>query len=75
MAETRRVRAGHPCLAEQREAAVLVGINVSQMHALAFGRSAALGAATGVIMSFLGAISPFMGFHRRAPLPPSSRPW
>jgi branched-chain amino acid transport system permease protein len=50
-------------LAEQREAAVLMGINVSQMHALAFGLSVSLGVATGAVMSFLGAISPFMGFH------------
>ena len=50
-------------LAEQRDAAVLMGINVSQMYALAFGLSVSLGVATGVIMSFLGAISPFMGFH------------
>ncbi len=50
-------------LAENRDAAVLMGINVSQMYALAFGLSVSLGVATGVIMSFLGAISPFMGFH------------
>ena len=50
-------------LAEQREAATLMGINVSQMYALAFGLSVSLGVATGVIMSFLGSISPFMGFH------------
>jgi branched-chain amino acid transport system permease protein len=39
-----------------------MGINVKQMYALAFGLSVALGVATGVIMSFLGGISPFMGF-------------
>lgn len=50
-------------LAEQREAAVLMGIDVNRMYALAFGLSVALGVATGAIMSFLGAISPFMGFH------------
>jgi branched-chain amino acid transport system permease protein len=50
-------------LAEQREAAALMGINVSQMYALAFGLSVSLGVATGVILSFLGSISPFMGFH------------
>jgi len=33
------------------------------MYALAFGLSVALGVATGVILSFIGAISPFMGFH------------
>ncbi|MFG1193166.1 MULTISPECIES: branched-chain amino acid ABC transporter permease [Xanthobacter] len=50
-------------LAENREATVLMGINVPQMYALAFGLSVSLGVASGVIMSFLGAISPFMGFH------------
>lgn len=50
-------------LDEQRDAAVLVGINVKRMYALAFGLSVALGVATGVILSFIGAISPFMGFH------------
>lgn len=50
-------------LDEQRDAAVLVGINVKKMYALAFGLSVGLGVATGVILSFLGAISPFMGFH------------
>ncbi|MBB6307115.1 branched-chain amino acid ABC transporter permease [Xanthobacter tagetidis] len=50
-------------LAEQHDAAVLMGINVNQMYALAFGLSVALGVATGVILSFLGAITPFMGFH------------
>lgn len=50
-------------LAENREATVLMGINVPQMYALAFGISVSLGVASGAIMSFLGAISPFMGFH------------
>lgn len=50
-------------LAEQHDAALLMGINVNQMYALAFGLSVALGVATGVILSFLGAVTPFMGFH------------
>jgi branched-chain amino acid transport system permease protein len=50
-------------LAENRDAAVLMGINVPTLFALAFGLSVALGAATGAVMSFLGAITPFMGFH------------
>ena len=50
-------------LAENRDAAVLMGIDVPQMYALAFGLSVSLGVATGVILSFLGAITPFMGFH------------
>lgn len=50
-------------LAENRDAAVLMGIEVPRMYALAFGLSCALGVATGVIMSFIGSISPFVGFH------------
>ncbi|MFP1646749.1 branched-chain amino acid ABC transporter permease, partial [Pontitalea aquivivens] len=50
-------------LAENGDAAKLMGINVNAMYGLTFGISAALGAATGVLMSFIGAISPFMGFH------------
>ena len=50
-------------LAENRDAAILMGINVPYMYALAFGLSVSLGVATGVILSFLGAMSPFMGFH------------
>ncbi len=50
-------------LAENRDAAVLMGIEVPKMYALAFGLSCSLGVATGVIMSFIGSISPFVGFH------------
>lgn len=50
-------------LAENGDAARLMGINVNAIYGLTFGISAALGAATGVLMSFIGAISPFMGFH------------
>jgi branched-chain amino acid transport system permease protein len=50
-------------LAENGEAAVLMGINVNQMYAIAFGISTALGVATGTIMSSLSAVTPFMGFN------------
>lgn len=50
-------------LAENRDAATLMGINVIQMYGLAFAISAALGAAAGVLLSVVGAVSPFMGFH------------
>ncbi len=50
-------------LAENQAAAVLMGINVPMMYALAFGLSVSLGVATGAILSFLGPMSPFMGFH------------
>jgi branched-chain amino acid transport system permease protein len=50
-------------LAENGEAATLMGINVNQMYAITFGISTALGVATGTIMSSLSAVTPFMGFH------------
>lgn len=50
-------------LAENRDAATLMGINVVRMYGITFAISASLGAAAGVLMSFIGAISPFMGFH------------
>lgn len=50
-------------LAENKDAAKLMGINVNFIYGLAFAISAALGVATGVLMSFIGAITPFMGFH------------
>lgn len=55
---------GRACraLAENREAAALMGINVPRLYALSFGISTAMAAATGVICSFIFAITPFMGF-------------
>jgi branched-chain amino acid transport system permease protein len=50
-------------VAERPDAAVLMGINVNAINMLSFMISAALGAATGVVVSFLLTISPFMGFH------------
>jgi branched-chain amino acid transport system permease protein len=50
-------------LAENGEAAALMGINVNHMYAVAFGISTALGVATGAIMSSLAAVTPFMGFN------------
>jgi branched-chain amino acid transport system permease protein len=50
-------------LAENGEAAALMGINVRNIYAVAFGISTALGVATGAIMSSLTAITPFMGFN------------
>ena len=49
-------------LAESCDAAVLMGINVRQTYAIAFGVSVALGVATGCILSSLAAVTPFMGF-------------
>jgi branched-chain amino acid transport system permease protein len=55
---------GRACraLAENREAAALMGINVPRLYALSFGISTAMAAATGAICSFIFAITPFMGF-------------
>jgi branched-chain amino acid transport system permease protein len=60
-----RTELGRACraLAENRTAAVLMGIDVHLTYAIAFGISTALGVATGVIMSFITSIGPFMGFH------------
>ena len=49
-------------VAENGQAAVLMGINVNRMYMLSFSVNAALGAATGSISCFLLTISPFMGF-------------
>lgn len=50
-------------VAQRRDAALLVGIDVNRMYLLSFMISAALGAATGAMVSFLLTITPFMGFH------------
>jgi branched-chain amino acid transport system permease protein len=50
-------------VAQRADAARLVGIDVTRMYMLSFMISAALGAATGVIVSYLLTITPFMGFH------------
>jgi len=49
-------------LAENRDAATLMGIPVRRVYALAFGLSVALGGATGVLVSSIFAVTPFMGF-------------
>ena len=48
-------------LAENRRAAVLVGINVPHLYALTFGISVAMGAAAGAVLSFILPVTPFMG--------------
>jgi branched-chain amino acid transport system permease protein len=50
-------------VAENRDAAVLMGINVTLVYLLSFAINAAFGAATGVMASFLLTVTPFMGFH------------
>ena len=49
-------------LAENGDAAALMGINVQKIYALTFGVSTALGVASGCIFSSLSAVTPFMGF-------------
>lgn len=49
-------------VSQNRDAAVLMGINPSQMYALSFALNSALAAATGVVISFIFNITPFMGF-------------
>jgi branched-chain amino acid transport system permease protein len=49
-------------VAENRSAAILMGIDVNRIYALSFGLSCALSVATGVIVSFILTITPFMGF-------------
>lgn len=50
-------------VAQNEKAAVLMGINVNFVYLLAFGINAGLAGATGVAVSFLLTITPFMGFH------------
>ncbi len=50
-------------VAQNQVAATVNGINVERMYALSFMVSAALGAASGSVVSFLLTVSPFMGFH------------
>lgn len=49
-------------VAENRSAAILMGIDVNRIYAMSFGLSCALSVATGVIVSFILTITPFMGF-------------
>ena len=48
-------------LAENRVAAVLMGIDVNRMYAIAFGISAGLGVASGAVLSIIVPVTPFMG--------------
>lgn len=49
-------------VAQNRSAAILMGIDVNRIYALSFGVSCALSVATGVVVSFILTITPFMGF-------------
>ena len=49
-------------VAQNRDAAILMGIDPGRIYALAFAMSTALGVASGAIVSFLINITPFMGF-------------
>ena len=49
-------------VAQNSDAATLMGINVKGIYALSFALSSALGVATGVVVSFIITVTPFMGF-------------
>jgi branched-chain amino acid transport system permease protein len=49
-------------VSQNRDAALLMGVNVNFVYALTFAISAALGAGAGITVSFLATITPFMGF-------------
>jgi len=49
-------------VAQNRDAAILMGIDPGRIYALSFATSTALGVASGAIVSFLINITPFMGF-------------
>jgi branched-chain amino acid transport system permease protein len=49
-------------VSQNRDAALLMGVNVNFVYALTFAISAALGAGAGITVSFLTTITPFMGF-------------
>jgi branched-chain amino acid transport system permease protein len=49
-------------VAQNRDAATLMGIDPRRMYALSFAINSALGVASGTIISFLVNITPFMGF-------------
>jgi branched-chain amino acid transport system permease protein len=49
-------------VAQNRDAAALMGIDVKSSYSQSFAISSALGAATGAVMSFIVTVTPFMGF-------------
>jgi len=49
-------------IAQNRDAATLMGIDPARMYALSFAINSGLGVASGAIVSFLFNITPFMGF-------------
>ena len=49
-------------IAQNRQAATLVGIDVKAVYGIAFGISAALAAVSGALASFILVVTPFMGF-------------
>ncbi|MFI4982778.1 MAG: branched-chain amino acid ABC transporter permease, partial [Nevskiales bacterium] len=49
-------------VAQNRDAAILMGVDPGRIYALSFAVSTALGVASGAIVSFLINITPFMGF-------------
>lgn len=60
-----RTEYGRACraVAQNQLASTLAGIDLKNVYAVAFGISIAIGAATGVVLSWVTPVTPFMGFH------------
>ncbi|MES2363271.1 MAG: branched-chain amino acid ABC transporter permease [Pseudomonadota bacterium] len=60
-----RTEYGRACraVAQNQLAATLAGIDLKNVYAVAFGISIAIGVATGVVLSWVTPVTPFMGFH------------
>lgn len=60
-----RTEYGRACraVAQNQLASTLAGIDLRNIYAVAFGISIAIGVATGVVLSWVTPVTPFMGFH------------
>ncbi len=60
-----RTEYGRACraVAQNQLASTLAGIDLKNVYAVAFGISIAIGVATGVVLSWVTPVTPFMGFH------------
>jgi len=60
-----RTEYGRACraVAQNQLASTLSGIDLKNVYAVAFGISIAIGVATGVVLSWVTPVTPFMGFH------------
>jgi branched-chain amino acid transport system permease protein len=60
-----RTEYGRACrvVAQNQLASTLAGIDLKNVYAVAFGISIAIGVVTGVVLSWVTPVTPFMGFH------------